>query len=85
VTWKGDQQFKTLKAKARPLPEGHDPSDRAAALAYTRETEFLTTGVLYRTRQPSLVERLGEVRRRAQQTNPVANAADILRRLASGF
>jgi len=85
VTWKGDQQFKTLKAKARPLPEGHDPSDRAAALAYTRETEFLTTGVLYRTRKPSLVERMDEVRRRAQQTSPVANAADILRQLASGF
>ena len=40
VTWKGDQQFKTLKAKARAAsPPTTIAPDRAAALRYTRETE----------------------------------------------
>ena len=85
VTWKGDQQFKTLKAKARPLPADHDPSDREAALRYTRETDFMTTGVLYKTRQPTLVERLHEVRRRAQASGPASSDADLLHQFAAGF
>jgi 2-oxoglutarate ferredoxin oxidoreductase subunit beta len=85
VTWKGDQQFKTLKAKARPLPADHDPSDRAAALRYTRETEFLTTGILYRTREASLVERIDEIRRRAQGTGPAATEAEIMQQFAPSF
>jgi 2-oxoglutarate ferredoxin oxidoreductase subunit beta len=85
VTWKGDQQFKTLKAKARPLPADHDSSDRAAALRYTRETEFLTTGILYRTREASLVERIDETRRRAQGTGPVATEAEIMQQFAPSF
>ena len=36
------------------LPPDHDRADRAAALRYTRETDILTTGVLYEVRQPSL-------------------------------
>jgi len=85
VTWKGDQQFKTLKAKARPLPADHDRSDRAAALRYTRETEFLTTGILYETREASLVERIDEIRRRAQGTGPAATEAEILQQFAPSF
>jgi 2-oxoglutarate/2-oxoacid ferredoxin oxidoreductase subunit beta len=85
VTWKGDQQFKTLKAKARPLPADHDPSDRAAALRYTRETEFLTTGILFRTREASLVERIDGIRRRAQGTGPAATEAEILQQFAPSF
>ena len=84
VTWKGDQQFKTLKAKARPVPVGSDPRDRAAALAFTRETDALTTGVLYRTRQPSLVERMEKIRRRARAEGPTTEA-EILWRLAPRF
>jgi 2-oxoglutarate ferredoxin oxidoreductase subunit beta len=85
VTWKGDQQFKTLKAKARPLPADHDRSDRASALRYTRETEFLTTGILYETREPSLVERIDEIRGRAQGTGRAATEAEILRQFAPSF
>ncbi|HEY6051294.1 MAG TPA: 2-oxoacid:ferredoxin oxidoreductase subunit beta [Thermoanaerobaculia bacterium] len=85
VTWKGDQQFKTLKAKARPLPDDHDPSDRAAALRYTRETEHLTTGILYRTKEASLVDRVEEVRRRAQGTGPLPTEAEIIQEFAPSF
>jgi 2-oxoglutarate ferredoxin oxidoreductase subunit beta len=85
VTWKGDQQFKTLKAKARPLPADHDPSDRAAALRYTRETEFLTTGILYRREEPSLIQRIDEIRRHAQGTGPIPTEAEILREFGATF
>jgi 2-oxoglutarate ferredoxin oxidoreductase subunit beta len=39
VTWRGDDQFKILKAKLKSLPPDHDRGSRAAALAYTRETD----------------------------------------------
>jgi 2-oxoglutarate ferredoxin oxidoreductase subunit beta len=85
VTWKGDQQFKTLKAKNRPLPADHDPSDRAAALRYTRETEFLTTGILYKREEPSLIQRIDEIRRHAQGTGPIPSEAEILAQFGATF
>ncbi len=47
VTWRGDDQFKEVRAKLASLPADHDPTDRAAALRYTRETDKVTSGVLY--------------------------------------
>jgi len=85
VTWRGDDQFKLLKAKLKALPPDHDRTSRAAALAYTRETEFLTTGVLFEVREPSLVERIQEVRTRAVAAGAVTGTADILRAFAPGF
>src|SRR5512141_1779215 len=32
VTWRGDDQHKTLRAKLRPLPEDHDKTSREAAM-----------------------------------------------------
>jgi 2-oxoglutarate ferredoxin oxidoreductase subunit beta len=78
VTWRGEDQFKALKAKLRSLPADHDRTDRAAALRYTRETEVLTTGVLYQIRQPSLLDRMDEVRRRAQRLGTVTRTEEIL-------
>jgi 2-oxoglutarate ferredoxin oxidoreductase subunit beta len=78
VTWRGDDQFKILKAKLRLVPADHDRADRAAALRYTREKEFLTTGVLYQIQQPSLVERMEELRQKAQRTGVVSRTAEIL-------
>ena len=85
VTWRGDDQFKLLKAKLKALPPDHDRKSRAAALAYTRETDSLTTGVLYEVREPSLVERLEEVRSKALAAGAVTSTADILRAFAPGF
>jgi 2-oxoglutarate ferredoxin oxidoreductase subunit beta len=85
VTWRGDDQFKLLKAKLKALPPDHDRTSRAAALAYTRETDFLTTGVLYEVREPSLVERMQEVRSKALAAGAVMGTADILRAFAPGF
>ena len=85
VTWRGDDQFKLLKAKLKALPPDHDRKSRAAALAYTRETDSLTTGVLYEVREPSLVERLQEVRSKALAAGAVTSTADILGAFAAGF
>jgi 2-oxoglutarate ferredoxin oxidoreductase subunit beta len=85
VTWRGDDQFKILKAKLKVLPADHDRKSRAAALAYTRETDSLTTGVLYEVREPSLVERIEEVRAKAMKAGPVTSTADLLRAFAPAF
>jgi 2-oxoglutarate/2-oxoacid ferredoxin oxidoreductase subunit beta len=66
VTWRGDDQFKTLKAKARAIPETHDRTSRAAAQAYTRETDVMSLGVLYEVKTPSLLDRLSELKVRAR-------------------
>jgi 2-oxoglutarate ferredoxin oxidoreductase subunit beta len=85
VTWRGDDQFKVLKAKQRSLPADHDRRDRAAALRYTREVEFLTTGVLYEVEEPSVIDRLVQVRIRAREAGAVSTVAEILEGLAPAF
>jgi 2-oxoglutarate ferredoxin oxidoreductase subunit beta len=85
VTWRGDDQFKILKAKLKFLPSDHDRKSRAAALAYTRETDTLTTGLLYEVREPTLVERIEEVRAKAMKAGPVTSTADVLRAFAPAF
>ena len=66
VTWRGDDQFKSFKAKARSIPEGHDRTSRAAALHYTRETDVMSLGLLYEIKAPSLIDRLEEMKTRAR-------------------
>jgi 2-oxoglutarate ferredoxin oxidoreductase subunit beta len=72
VTFRGDDQYQILKAKLKYLPEDHDPARRASALQYTRETDVLTTGVLYEVEKPSLVDRIKEQisMARKDQTEP---------------
>ena len=82
VTWRGDEQFKSLKARLAFVPADHDPADRSAALRYTRETDVLTTGVLYEVRQPSLCERMEEIRGKAREVGVVSTTAEILAALA---
>jgi 2-oxoglutarate ferredoxin oxidoreductase subunit beta len=85
VTWRGDDQFKLLKAKLRSLPADHDQSSRTEALKYTREIDTLTAGVLYEVREPSLVERIEEVRRKALAVGLVTSTADVLKAFSPGF
>jgi 2-oxoglutarate ferredoxin oxidoreductase subunit beta len=70
VTWRGDDTFKTLKAKARPLPADHDPTSRVEAMKYTREKDVMTLGVLYEVQLPSLTDRLGDLKKRAKRDTP---------------
>ncbi len=78
VTWRGEDQFKTFKAKARPIPADHDPTSRAEALKYTREKDVMSLGVLYEVQQPSLTDRLGDLKKRARK-DPPPTTQDIVK------
>jgi 2-oxoglutarate ferredoxin oxidoreductase subunit beta len=85
VTWRGDDQFKTLKARQRALPEGHDRTSRAEAMKYTRETHAMTIGVLYETAGPSLLDRLDEVKRLSRGDAPMPTTQDVIRTFLPEF
>lgn len=78
VTWRGDAQYGILKGKLQHLPEGHDPTDRAAAMRYTRETDVMTTGVLYEVDRPSFVDQLNHIKMIAQGDKPQPTTREIL-------
>jgi 2-oxoglutarate ferredoxin oxidoreductase subunit beta len=78
VTWRGDDEFKRLKAMLKYLPEDHEPARRASAIAYTREKDILTTGVLYRVETPSMVDRLEVIKEEAMGDGPAPTTKEIL-------
>jgi pyruvate/2-oxoacid:ferredoxin oxidoreductase beta subunit len=78
VTWRGDDEFKRLKAMLKYLPEDHDPSKRASAIAFTREKDVLTTGVLYSVETPSMVDRLETIKEEAMGDKPAPSTKEIL-------
>lgn len=78
VTWRGDDQFKVMKAKLKSLPEDYARNLRAAAIPYLRETETLTTGVLYETQEPTLLDRLESQRVKAMVGYEDLKPGDVL-------
>jgi 2-oxoglutarate ferredoxin oxidoreductase subunit beta len=78
VTWRGDDQFKVLKQKLQFLPEDYDPTRRRDSMPYTRETDALTTGVLFERHEPSLVDRLEEIKIRAMGDRPEPTTREML-------
>jgi 2-oxoglutarate/2-oxoacid ferredoxin oxidoreductase subunit beta len=82
VTWRGDDQTKILRAKARPLPEDHDRTSTEAALRFTNEEEHVTTGVLYTVRRSTLVEEMAGIRDRATARPIPGTREAILRAFA---
>jgi 2-oxoglutarate/2-oxoacid ferredoxin oxidoreductase subunit beta len=85
VTFRGDDQFKKLRDRQKPLPEGHDPSDREAALRFTRETERLTVGVLYEVERDSMLDGLAYLRARADLAGPPPQIEDIVQSFRPAF
>jgi 2-oxoglutarate ferredoxin oxidoreductase subunit beta len=85
VTWRGDDQFKTLKAKQKAIPADHDSSSRAEALKYTREVGVMSTGILYEVKEPSLLDRLDEVKRLSLAGGPPPATSDIIRSFLPAF
>jgi 2-oxoglutarate/2-oxoacid ferredoxin oxidoreductase subunit beta len=83
VTWRGDDQSKALRARLRAVPDGHDPTDRAAALLLTSEDHDLTAGVLYDCERTTLVESLMEIRLQARGDAETPTRSDILRTFAA--
>jgi 2-oxoglutarate ferredoxin oxidoreductase subunit beta len=65
VTWRGDDQFKEIRAKLAALPADHDPTDRAAALRYTREKDKVTSGILYDVITSSLDDEMEVIHQKA--------------------
>ncbi len=85
VTWRGDDQFKTLKAKQKAIPADHDSSSRAEALKYTREVGVMSTGILYEVKEPSLLDRLDEVKRQSLAGAQPPTTSDIIRSFLPAF
>jgi 2-oxoglutarate ferredoxin oxidoreductase subunit beta len=85
VTWRGDDQFKQMKAKLAQLPEDYDPTRRASSVPYTREKEKITTGVLYKVEAPSLTDRLEEIKERAIGDDGVPSTKEMLSTFYPGF
>jgi Pyruvate:ferredoxin oxidoreductase and related 2-oxoacid:ferredoxin oxidoreductases, beta subunit len=85
VTWRGESQYGILKEKLQKLPEDHDPTDRAAAMRYTREKDVVTEGVLYEVQEPSFVDRLAHIRMMAQAEGPKPTTRDILKTFMPSF
>ena len=65
ITWRGDDQFKEIRAKLASLPADHDPTDRAAALRYTREKDKVTSGILYDVITSSLDDEMEVIHQKA--------------------
>ncbi len=51
----------------KPLPQGHDQSDRFAAMALADSVDPLYTGVYYRSVRPTLMDAVTDTRRRAAE------------------
>ena len=83
VTWRGDEQTKELRAKVRPVPAGHDRNSREAAMRFTNERDHLTTGVLFETADPTLLDRLQSVREKAGTLENIADLRDRFRPTAA--
>lgn len=65
VTWRGEEQHKELRAKMKPVPVGHDVTNREMALRFTDEGDALTVGVLYDVKRPTLVDQMAAIAQRA--------------------
>lgn len=86
VTFRGDDQFASLKAKARPVPEGHDKSDRVSALKLTREpSDVITTGVLYETDKKPFGDKLAEIAFEVQNGKPTPTTRQIFETFYPAF
>jgi 2-oxoglutarate ferredoxin oxidoreductase subunit beta len=48
ITYRGKEEFSTIKALARDLPDDHDPTDWKAAVSIAEDPEWLYCGVIYR-------------------------------------
>jgi len=83
VTWRGDEQFKELRAKLKQIPAEHDRRDREAALRFTNEaSDRLTVGVLYEHPRPSLLDEVAEIAEKALGTSMPPTRETILQTFA---
>ncbi len=77
VTWRGMDEFTNWKGKEKLIPADHDRTSRAAALAYTREKDVLSVGVLYEVEQPTLIDRMNGLKTAALAGKPAPTMKQI--------
>lgn len=85
VTWRGDDQFKEMKAQLAHLPEDYDPARRASSVPFTREKNKITCGVLYRTDVPSLTDQLEVMKERAMPESGAPSTKEMLSEFFPSF
>jgi 2-oxoglutarate ferredoxin oxidoreductase subunit beta len=83
VTWRGDDQHKELRAKARAVPADHDRASAESALRLCSEKETMTIGVLYDVARPTLLGEMMSIRWRAQGDVAPPTRSEMLRTFAA--
>jgi 2-oxoglutarate ferredoxin oxidoreductase subunit beta len=78
VTWRGDDQFKELRGKVKPVPAEHNAGSREEALRFTNEEGVVTTGVLYQVERSTLLDEIAGIKAKATATK-VPTRSDILK------
>ncbi len=81
VTFRGDEQYKALKPLVTPIPGEHDPTDRVAAMRFTREHGRLSVGVLYRKSRATMLDGQEYVRQQAVASHPTPPTMEELQRI----
>ena len=72
VTFRGNEQFKTIREKARWLGPEHDPTDWDTAWTIAAQSDIydMSFGVMWRSERPTYEERLGFLREKATKRGP---------------
>lgn len=82
ITYRGKEEYTTLKALARDLPDDYDTSDWKAACDIAEDTEHLYCGIIYRnTELITYRERITNVQAKACKvcSLPLDNLIDVFR------
>jgi 2-oxoglutarate ferredoxin oxidoreductase subunit beta len=68
VTYNASMDREYFKARSRPLPDGYDSSDFEGALHFVqqaRHEHYFPLGVIHERQEPTLGDRVGEIREKA--------------------
>lgn len=70
VTFRGDEQYKTLKDLVFEIPESHDKTDKVAAfhLALERDDNKIPVGIYYQNPRPTYHENYDIIREKAKKS-----------------
>ncbi len=82
VTWRGDDQFKTIREKLQKLPDDYDRFDRFSSNRYTREKDRVTTGVLYEANVTTYLDEMQKIEEKAKKG---ATEPPTMKEILAGF
>jgi 2-oxoglutarate ferredoxin oxidoreductase subunit beta len=72
VTYRGREQFDAVRERIRPLPEGHDPTNRddARRVVFEDTEAVITLGIIWVAERPTLEDGHERARRKASARGP---------------